>query len=433
MIPRYTPAEFAELWSDQIRFDTWFEVEMSACAAMEKHGVIPEGTAETILDAAIGFRPDPARIAVLEAETHHDVVAFLRHLEESLGESARWLHFGLTSSDVVDTAFAVLLGRATGMIDRALETLLCTLALKAKEHAHTAMVGRTHGQHAEPTTFGLVLAGHYQELNRAQRRMLQARFDILTGTISGAVGTYAQLSPEIEREILCDFKLRPEPVPTQVVARDRHAALFWSFGMVATGLERLALTVRHLARTEVAEVRERFSAGQTGSSAMPHKRNPIVSEQLCGLARYVRSAISPAMEDVALWHERDISHSSVERIIAPDVTAALAHMLERAQVLIANLEVDAGRMMQNLQSTGGLVFSEPLMLALVRSGMPKKQAYQLVQRRAHEPVPFRDAVASDPEIRKALGPEQLERCFSLDHSLRHVDAILAGALPEIVE
>lgn len=432
MIPRYTPKEFADLWSDQTRLDTWFRIEMSAAAAMENHGIVPAGTTDVLTAAAQNFRPDPARVAELEAETRHDVVAFLRHLEESLGPAARWLHHGLTSSDVVDTALAVLLDRACALLYLRLEAVMCALAVRAREHAGTAMVGRTHGQHAEPTTFGLVLAGHFQELQRAQHHLLQAQLGIQTGTISGAVGTYAHLDPEIEREILLDFGLRPEPVPTQVVARDRHAALFWVCGMVATGLERLALAFRHLARTEVAEVRESFSRGQTGSSAMPHKRNPIVSEQLCGLARYVRSAVAPAMENAVLWHERDISHSSVERMIAPDVTAALAHMLDRALLLVQNLVVDEGRMDLNLRATCGLIFSESVMLALVRSGMIKSQAYKIVQSCAMSPAPFRDRITSHPEVLAAIGPEGAARCFDLNYVLRHADSILQRALPEIV-
>jgi len=437
LISRYAPIELEDLWSDKSRFGYWFRVEMAACAAMEDAGIVPKGTVDAIGQAAeiTNFKINPVRIGILEAETRHDVVAFLRYLEESFGQPAKWLHFGLTSSDVVDTALAMMLSKACLFLDKRLEAVLCTLALKAREHAHTAMVGRTHGQHAEPTTFGLVLASHHQELDRAQKHLLRAKLGIEVGTMSGAVGTYAQLSPDLEETILRDLELRPEPIPTQVVARDRHAALFCAFGFIAAALERLALTIRHLQRTEVAEVREGFSKGQTGSSAMPHKRNPIASENLCGLARYVRGAMIPAMENVALWHERDISHSSVERLIAPDVTTVLAHMLDKALVLIKNLEVDADQMARNLQLTGGFIFSESVMLALVRSGMDKKRAYQIVQRCAMEArtISFKGALLVEPEVVKALGVEGLEKCFDLKHSLRHVDTLIARAIPEIVE
>jgi adenylosuccinate lyase len=375
------------------------------------------------------FEIDPYRISNIEQVTRHDVVAFLRHLEEGIGTPARWLHFGLTSSDVVDTAFAMTLLEACSLIDTRMENLISTLKARIIEHAHTPMVGRTHGQHAEPTTFGLVLAGHYQEVHRAKKRVLLACEDIV-GTISGAVGTYAHLSPELEDKILSSLGLKAEVIPTQVVSRDRHANLFCAFGLTAAALERLAVTVRHLQRTEVGEVREGFREGQTGSSAMPHKRNPILSENLCGLARIVCGAIDPAIRNVALWNERDISHSSVERYIAPDVTATLAHMIDKATDLIKNLEINVERMKENLLLTGGLIFSESVMLALVKSGMEKKRAYEIVQRNAmyHSTIPFEDTIGFDSDVIATLGFYGLKKCFDLEHALRHTDTLINRAL-----
>jgi len=337
MIPRYTPADFAQLWSPATRFRAWLDVELAACAAMESAGLVPEGTAASI--APIADELDPARIDEIERTTRHDVIAFLTHVEELAGPPARWLHRGMTSSDVLDSSLAVLLCRATDAILERADGLLAAFRRRVEEHRETPMIGRSHGIHAEPTTFGVALAGHYAELDRARRRIATAREEIAYGKIAGAVGTYAHLSPAIEADALGRLGLRPETVATQVVPRDRHAALVASCASMAGAIERFATNVRHWQRTELTEAEEAFAVGQKGSSAMPHKRNPILSENLCGLARLVRSGVTPALEDVALWHERDISHSSVERVMLPDVTAHTAFMIDRCRRLIEGLVV----------------------------------------------------------------------------------------------
>jgi len=430
MILRYTPADFAALWSAETRFATWLEVELAACEAMELAGLVPSGTAQSI--RAREPKLDAARIEQIEQTTRHDVIAFLTHVEELAGESARWLHRGMTSSDVLDTSFALLLVRATdGLLARA-DALIGALERRAREHARTPMIGRSHGMHAEPVTFGLVLAGHHAELRRARMRMLSARSEIAVGKIAGAVGTYAHLDPEIERDALARLGLTPETVPTQIVARDRHAAFFAALALTAAAIERLATNVRHWQRTEVDEAQEAFRTGQKGSSAMPHKRNPILSENLCGLARIVRAAVVPALEDVALWHERDISHSSVERMIAPDVTSTLAFMLERAASLIDGLVVHPEAMRTNLERSGGLFFSESVLLALVDAGRPRQQAYGIVQRSAMRAIDgegtFRGNLERDREVLALIGLEGIARCFDEAHALRHVDAVIERAL-----
>lgn len=432
MIPRYTPADFAALWSAETRFATWLEVELAACEAMELAGLVPSGTAQTI--RARKLKLDASRIEQIEQTTRHDVIAFLTHVEELAGEPARWLHRGMTSSDVLDTSFALLLVRATdGLLARA-DALIAALGKRAREHAHTPMIGRSHGMHAEPVTFGLVLAGHHAELRRARMRMLSARSEIAVGKIAGAVGTYAHLDPKIERDALARLALTPETVPTQIVARDRHASFFATLALTAAAIERLATNVRHWQRTEVSEAQESFGAGQKGSSAMPHKRNPILSENLCGLARIVRSAVVPALEDVSLWHERDISHSSVERMIAPDATSALAFMLERAASLIDRLVVHPDAMRSNLERSGGLFFSESVLLALVDAGRPRQQAYGIVQRSAMRAIDregtFRGNLERDEEVVGLIGLEGIARCFDLEHALRHVESVIARALTD---
>jgi adenylosuccinate lyase len=430
MIPRYTPAEIAELWSDRTRYRVWLEVELAACEAMEAAGLVPAGTASSI--RTIGIEPDPEAIDEIEKTTRHDVIAFLTHVEQRAGEPARWLHRGMTSSDVLDTSLAILMTRAVDLLVVRADRLIEALGRRAREHKQTPMIGRSHGIHAEPVTFGMVLAGHLAEIKRARRRLLSARDEIAVGKIAGAVGSYAHLSPEIEERALGALGLRPETVSTQVVARDRHAAFFAALALAAAGVERLATNVRHWQRSELGEAEERFAKGQKGSSAMPHKRNPILSENLCGLARVVRAAVVPALEDIALWHERDISHSSVERMIAPDATATLAFMLERASSIIEGLVVYPERMRENLDRSRGLHFSEAVMLALVEKGLARQGAYELVQKSAMQAFAgageLRALLAADPEVTRHLSSQELERCFELDHSLRFADQLVERAI-----
>jgi adenylosuccinate lyase len=430
VIPRYTPTEFAELWSPARRYATWLEVELAACAAMEDADLVPRGTAAALRAKELVLYP--TRIDEIEKTTKHDVIAFLTHVEELAGIEARWLHRGMTSSDVLDTAFAVLLRDAADKLLRRCDRLLGALARRAREHAATPMIGRSHGIFAEPITFGLALAGHHAELARGRARVEAARREIAVGKIAGAVGTYAHLSPEIERRALASLGLEPETVATQIVSRDRHAAYFAALALLAAGIERFATNVRHWQRSEVAEAEEAFTAGQKGSSAMPHKRNPIASENLCGLARVVRAAVVPALEDVPLWHERDISHSSVERMIAPDATSTLAFMLERATSLVEGLVVYPEALRRNLDKAAELYFSEAVLLALVETGMPRQEAYVLVQRNAMRAwageARFRDLLAADPDVAAKLRPDRLAQAFDLDHALAHVPAILERAL-----
>jgi adenylosuccinate lyase len=430
MIPRYTPSDFELLWSAATRFSTWLEVELAACEAMEAEELVPAGTARSIRAKQLSL--DPVRIDEIERTVKHDVIAFLTHVEELAGEGARWLHRGMTSSDVLDTSLALLLVRAADLLTQRLDALIGALARRAAEHRRTPMIGRSHGITAEPITFGLALAGHLAEMKRGRARLVSAREEIAVGKIAGAVGTYAHLSLRIEERALAALGLRAETVSTQVVARDRHAAFFSALALVAAGVERLATNVRHWQRTEVGEAEERFSAGQKGSSAMPHKRNPILSENLCGLARVVRAAVVPALEDVSLWHERDISHSSVERMIAPDATATLGFMLDRAAGLVDGLVVYPERMRANLDRAGELFFSEAVLLSLVKKGRPRQAAYELVQRCAMKTIRgegrFRDNLAADADVAALLSADELGRCFDLDHALSHVDAILDRAL-----
>jgi adenylosuccinate lyase len=429
MIPRYTPSEFETLWSNETRYAAWLEVELAACEAMEHEKLVPAGTASRI--RAKNITLDPERIDEIERTTRHDVIAFLTHVEELVGAEARWLHRGMTSSDVLDTSLALLLVRATDAIGARLVKLIAALDRRAVEHARTPMIGRSHGIHAEPITFGVALAGHLAEMKRARARLSTARAEIAVGKIAGAVGTYAHLSPAIEARALGALGLGPETVSTQVVPRDRHAAFFAALAVTAAGIERLATNVRHWQRTEVGEAEERFSAGQKGSSAMPHKRNPISSENLCGLARMVRAYALPALENVALWHERDISHSSAERMMAPDATTTLAFMLERATTLVDGLVVYPDALKKNLERTGGLFFSEAVLLALVEKGMPRQEAYVLVQRNAMKAIEgkagFRESLEADAEIALHLSGAEIARAFDLEHALRHAEEIVARA------
>jgi adenylosuccinate lyase len=428
MIPRYTPKDFAELWSPERRYRVWLEVELAACDAMEDAGLVPKGTASSIREKNIAL--DAARIEEIERTVKHDVIAFLTHVEELAGADARWLHRGMTSSDVLDTSFAILLRDATdAMLTRA-DALLEAFAKRAREHAKTPMIGRSHGIFAEPVTFGLALAGHYAELARGKERLVRARAQIAYGKIAGAVGTYAHLSPSLEEKALSALGLSPETVSTQVVPRDRHAELFCAMALLAAGIERFATNVRHWQRSEVGEAEEAFTVGQKGSSAMPHKRNPILSENLCGLARIVRAACIPALENVALWHERDISHSSAERMIAPDATATLAFMLDRAKGLVEGLVVYPERLNENLARAAELYFSEAVLLALVESGLARQKAYVLVQRNAMRAWKgegrFRDNLAADAEV--PLSPEKLDALFDLEHALAWAPEIVERAL-----
>ena len=430
MIPRYTPNDFAELWSPERRFRTWLLVELAACDAMEEAELVPRGTAAAIRAKDITL--DTKRIDEIERTTKHDVIAFLTHVEEKAGIEARWLHRGMTSSDVLDTSLAILLRDAADMLLIRCDKVLAALARRAREHAKTPMIGRSHGIFAEPITFGLALAGHHAELARGRTRLETARREIAVGKIAGAVGTYAHLTPEIEARALGRLGLEPETVATQIVARDRHAAYFAALALMAAGIERLATNVRHWQRSEVAEAEEAFTVGQKGSSAMPHKRNPILSENLCGLARVVRAAVVPALEDVALWHERDISHSSVERMIGPDATATLAFMLERSASLVDGLVVYVENLRKNLDRAAELYFSEATLLALVEAGMARQEAYVLVQRNAMRAWRgegrFRDLLAADADVMSKLDAARLAELFDLEHALAHVPAILERAL-----
>ena len=391
---------------------------------------MPPGTARKIRDQKLSL--DPAAIERIEQTTRHDVIAFLTHVEALAGEPARWLHRGMTSSDVLDTSLSLLLVRASDLLLGRYDRLTAALTARAREHVRTPMIGRSHGIHAEPVTFGVVLAGHLAEVKRARAALVRARELIAVGKIAGAVGSYAHLSPEIEQSALSALGLAPETVSTQVVARDRHAQFFAALALGAAAVERLSTNVRHWQRTEVGEVEERFSKGQKGSSAMPHKRNPVLSENLCGLARVVRASLVPALENVALWHERDISHSSVERMLAPDATATLGFMLERAAGVVEGLVVYPERMLQNMQQSRGLFFSEGVMLALVEKGLARQAAYELVQRNAMQAFAgngeFQALLEADPDVRARLSPSELAGCFDLEHALRWAETLVERAV-----
>jgi adenylosuccinate lyase len=431
MIARYTRPELARLWSDRHRYETWLRIELAACSAMEASGRVPAGTAEAVRAKAAG-RLDPERILEHEERTRHDVIAFLTHVEELAGEPARWLHLGMTSSDVLDAALAITLVEAAEQILAGLDLVREACRRRAQEHRATPAIGRTHGIHAEPITAGLVFAGFYAELGRARRAFVAARDEVAVGKIAGAVGTYANLDPAIETVALGQLGLHRETVPTQIVARDRHAAYFTAIARIGAAVERIALTVRHWQRTEVGEATEAFGKGQKGSSAMPHKKNPILSENLCGIARLLRSYALATMEDVALWHERDISHSSVERVVGPDATGLCDFMLRRAASLVDGLVVNADRMRRNLELTGGLFFSEAVLLELVKTGMARQAAYELVQKSALRAAAgdgaFRALLGADPEVGARLQPADIDRAFDLSHHLRHTGAIIDRAL-----
>jgi adenylosuccinate lyase len=426
MIPRYSRPEMARIWEPETRFRIWLRIETYAAEAMAELGQIPKHAADAVKRRG-GF--DVARIDAIEREVKHDVIAFLTSVAEHVGPEARFLHAGLTSSDVLDTCFNVQLVEAADILIADVDQLLAALKTRAFEHKDTLTVGRSHGVHAEPTTFGLKLAVAYAEFSRARERLVQAREEVATCAISGAVGTFAHVDPKVEAYVAKKLGLRVEPISTQVVPRDRHAAYFVTLAVVASSVERLATEIRHLQRTEVLEAEEYFSKGQKGSSAMPHKRNPVLAENLTGLARLVRSYAMPALEDVALWHERDISHSSVERVIGPDATIALDFALARLTVIIKDLVVYPERMRQNLDRLGGLIHSQRVLLALTEAGVPREEAYRIVQRDAmkvwEDGADFLEALLADKDVTKVLSPEQIRAQFDLAYHTKHVDTIFA--------
>ncbi|HNV03771.1 MAG TPA: adenylosuccinate lyase [Vicinamibacterales bacterium] len=426
MIARYTHPEMGGIWSDDRRYRTWLAVEIAAAEAMADRGIIPAEAARAIRERGA---VDAARVEAIEAVTKHDLVAFTTAVAERVGPEARWLHFGLTSSDVVDTAFAVQLRDACALILRRLDALRASVRARAEEHRHTPMIGRTHGVHAEPTTFGLKLALWYAELGRDAARVERGRDAVSVGKISGAVGTYAHLEPAVERAVCAKLGLEPAPVSSQVVQRDRHAELMAALAITAASLEKFALEIRGLQKTEIGEVEEPFDQGQKGSSAMPHKRNPVGCEQIAGLARVIRGNLGAALENIALWHERDISHSSVERIVFPDSFIALDHMLRRFTRIVSGMAVHPDRMRRNLELLRGVVFSGPLLLALAARGVPRERAYEWVQRNAlrsaDEDLDFRGLLRADADVAGALPAEEMDRVFDLGHQLRHADEIFA--------
>jgi len=437
MVPRYSRPEMTAIWSAENRYRIWWQIEVFAAEAMGRIGMIPADDAKTIRAAydrdALG-KIDIDAIDAIEAVTKHDVIAFLTWAGEKLGPEKRWLHQGMTSSDVLDTALAVQLKQAADLLLRDLDELLAVLKRRALEHKLTPTIGRSHGIHAEPVTFGLKLVEAYAEFARNRERLVMARDEIATCAISGAVGTFANIDPRVEEHVAAELDLTPEPVSTQVIPRDRHAFFFATLGVIASSIERLATEIRHLQRTEVLEAEEYFSPGQKGSSAMPHKRNPVLTENLTGLARVVRSAVTPALENVALWHERDISHSSVERFIGPDATITLDFALARLTGVIDKLLVYPERMQKNLDRMGGLVHSQRVLLALTQAGLSREDSYALVQRNAMKvwesdgQLSLLDLLKADPEVTSRLSSEELNGLFNLDYHLKHVDTIFDRVL-----
>jgi adenylosuccinate lyase len=434
MIPRYSRPEMVAIWEPQTRFRIWFEIEAHAADAMAELGVIPRESAKAIWEKAGNVTFDVARIDEIERVTKHDVIAFLTHLAEFIGEDSRFVHQGMTSSDVLDTTLAVQLARASDLLIKDVDALLAALKRRAFEHKMTPTIGRSHGIHAEPVTFGLKLAQAYAEFSRCRERLVAAKKEIATCAISGAVGTFANIDPRVEEHVAIKMGLAVEPVSTQVIPRDRHAMFFATLGVVASSIERLATEIRHLQRSEVYEAEEFFSEGQKGSSAMPHKRNPVLTENLTGLARLVRGMAVPAMENVALWHERDISHSSVERMIGPDATVTLDFALARLTGVIDKLVVYPANMQKNLDRLGGLVNSQRVLLALTQKGVSREDAYRLVQRNAM-PVwrgegDFRTLLKADPEVKAALSDAEIDEKFDLGYHFKHVDTIFRRVFGE---
>ncbi|HRO14497.1 MAG TPA: adenylosuccinate lyase [Paracoccus sp. (in: a-proteobacteria)] len=427
MIPRYSRPEMVAIWSPETRFRIWYEIEAHACDAQADLGVIPRENAEAVWKAKdVTF--DVARIDEIEAVTKHDVIAFLTHLAEHVGaDQARFVHQGMTSSDVLDTTLNVQLVRAADILLADMDKVLDALKRRAFEHKDTIRIGRSHGIHAEPTTMGLTFARFHAEMARGRERLERAREEVATGAISGAVGTFANIDPRVEEHVCAKLGLRPEPISTQVIPRDRHAMFFATLGVIASSIENIAIEIRHMQRTEVLEAEEYFSPGQKGSSAMPHKRNPVLTENLTGLARLVRMAVIPAMENVALWHERDISHSSVERGIAPDATITLDFALNRLAGVIDRLVVYPDNMLKNMNKFKGLVMSQRVLLALTQAGVSREDAYRLVQRNAmkvwEQGADFKEELLADPEVTAALSPVQIEEKFDLGYHTKHVDTI----------
>ena len=424
MIPRYSRPEMTAIWSEESKFQIWFEIEAHACDAQAKLGVIPSNAAATIWQRG-AF--DIERINDIERETKHDVIAFLTNLAEYVGEDARFVHQGMTSSDVLDTTLSVQLSRASDLMLAGLDRLLAGLRSRAHEHKRTATIGRSHGIHAEPTTLGLKFASFYAEFSRCRERLVAARREVATCAISGAVGTFAHIDPFVEAHVAEKMGLEIEPVSTQVIPRDRHAMYFATLGVIASSIERLSVEIRHMQRTEVREAEEFFSAGQKGSSAMPHKRNPVLTENLTGIARIVRAAVVPALENVALWHERDISHSSVERVFAPDATIALDFALHRLAGVVENLLVYPENMQANLDQLGGLVHSQQVLLALTQKGVSRENAYVYVQRNAMkiwaEGGSYLDNLKADADVSAHLSDQELDSLFDLNQHFQHVDTI----------
>ena len=434
MIPRYSRPQMVAIWEPQARFRIWFEIEAHACDALADIGVIPKESARAIWEKAGNVTFDVDRIDEIERVTKHDVIAFLTHLAEFIGPDSRFVHQGMTSSDVLDTCLAVQLARASDLLIADVDALLAALKRRAFEHKMTPVIGRSHGIHAEPVTFGLKLAQAYAEFTRCRERLVQARKEIATCAISGAVGTFANIDPRVEEHVAAALGLAVEPVSTQVIPRDRHAAFFATLGIVASCIERLAIEVRHMQRTEVLEAEEFFSEGQKGSSAMPHKRNPVLTENLTGLARLVRGMALPAMENVALWHERDISHSSVERMIGPDATVTLDFALARLTGVIDKLIVYPENMQKNLDRLGGLIHSQRVLLALTQKGVSREDSYSYVQRNAM-PVwrgegDFLTLLKADKDVKERLSDAELEELFDLGYHLKHVDTIFRRVFGE---
>ena len=427
MIPRYSRPDMVAIWSPETKFRIWFEIEAHACDAQADLGVIPRANAEAVWKAKdVTF--DVARIDEIEAVTKHDVIAFLTHLAEHIGsDEARFVHQGMTSSDVLDTCFNVQLVRATDMLLTDMDKLLAALKKRAFEHKDTIRIGRSHGIHAEPTTMGLTFARFYAEMNRNRTRLIAARAEIATGAISGAVGTFANIDPAVEEHVCAKLGLTAEPISTQVIPRDRHAAFFATLGVVGSSIENIATEIRHMQRTEVLEAEEFFSKGQKGSSAMPHKRNPVLTENLTGLARLIRMAVVPAMENVTLWHERDISHSSVERNIGPDTTITLDFALSRLTQVIEKLVIYPDNMLANMNKFRGLVMSQRVLLALTQAGVSREDAYRLVQRNAmkvwEQGKDFKTELLGDEDVLAALSTEQITEKFDLNYHTKHVDTI----------
>ncbi|RCL02416.1 MAG: adenylosuccinate lyase [Candidatus Tokpelaia sp. JSC161] len=427
MIPRYSRKKMVDIWSSKSKFRIWFEIEAHACDALAKIGIIPEQVAQNIWKKGLETEFNVQRIDEIENITKHDVIAFLTHLAEIIGPDARFIHQGMTSSDILDTTLNIQLMYASDLLLQDIDQLLAILKTRAYEHKNTMTIARSHGVHAEPTTFGMKLAFAYAEFYRGRKRLINARQEISTCAISGAVGTFAHIDPRVEEHIAQAMGMQVEPISTQIIPRDRHAMFFATLSVIASSIERLAIEIRHLQRTELLEVEESFSQGQKGSSAMPHKRNPVLSENLTGLARLIRSYAIPAMENVALWHERDISHSSVERCIAPDATVTLDFALARLSHVIEHLVIYPKNMMKNLDQCRGLLCSQRVLLALTQHGLSRENAYQLVQRNAMKVwnygVNFLDELLRDKEIRAALSEEEIREKFDMSYHTKHVDTI----------